>query len=56
MTLGPCRVKKEDSVGAGPQKMFVNLFLMAQHAGQSTQNDIHPLLNQKQSKHNDVVP
>jgi len=30
MTLGSCRVKKEDSVGAGPQNMFVNLFLMAQ--------------------------
>ena len=35
MTLGSCRVKKEDSVGAGPQNMFVNLFLMAQYAGQS---------------------
>ena len=33
MTLGSCRVKKEDSVGAGPQNMFVNLFLMAQYAG-----------------------
>ncbi len=30
MTLGSCRVKKEDSVGAGPQNMFVNLLLMAQ--------------------------
>ena len=39
MTLGSCRVKKEDSVGAGPQNMFVNLFLMAQYAGQS--NTIH---------------
>ena len=35
MTLGSCRVKKEDSVGAGPQNMFVNLFLMAQYAGQT---------------------
>jgi len=35
MTLGSCRVKKEDSVGAGPQNMSVNLFLMAQYAGQS---------------------
>ena len=25
--------KQEDSVGAGPQTMFVNLFLMAQYAG-----------------------
>ncbi len=36
MTLGSCRVKKEDSVGAGPQDMFVNLFLMAQPTGQLT--------------------
>ncbi len=28
MTLGSCRVIKEDSVGAGPQKIFVNLFLI----------------------------
>jgi len=28
-------MNKEDSVGAGPQNMFVNLFLMAQYAGQS---------------------
>ena len=35
--LGSCRVQKEDSVGAGPQNMFVNvdLFLMARYAGQS---------------------
>ena len=39
---GSCRVKKEDSVGAGPQNMFVNLFLMAQYAGQSK---IHHLLH-----------
>ncbi len=38
MTLGSCRVKKEDDVGAGPQNMFVNLFLMAQYAGQSKTN------------------
>lgn len=25
MTLGSCTVNKEDSVGAGPQKMCVNL-------------------------------
>jgi len=60
MTLGSCRAKKEDSVGAGPH-MFVNLFLMAQYryAGQSNrcvvQNDVHPLLDQKHRKHNDVV-
>ena len=35
MTLGSCRVNKEDSVAAGPQNMFVNLFLIAQYAGQS---------------------
>jgi len=35
MTLGLCRVKKEDSIGAGPQNMFVNLLPMAQYAGQS---------------------
>ena len=35
MTLGSSRVRKEDSVGAEPQNMFVNLFLMAQYAGQS---------------------
>ncbi|KAA6421128.1 MAG: hypothetical protein FRX49_08827 [Trebouxia sp. A1-2] len=29
------RVKKEDSVGFGPQKKFVKVFLMAQYAGQS---------------------
>jgi len=27
--------KKEDSLGAGPQNMFLNLFLMAQNAEQS---------------------
>ena len=35
MTLGSCRVKTEDSLGAGPQNMFVVLFLMAQYARQS---------------------
>ncbi len=37
MTSGPCKIiiNKEDSVGAGPQNMFVNLFLMAQSVGQS---------------------
>ena len=39
MTLGPCKAKKdlEDKfkVGAGPQKMAVNLSLTEQYAGQS---------------------
>ena len=29
MTMWSCKVKKEDNVGAGPQKMVVNLFLIA---------------------------
>ena len=33
MTLGTCTVKKEGSVGAGPQNMFVKLFLVGQYAG-----------------------
>ena len=42
MTLGSCKVKKnyyesekKDKVGAGPQKMAVNLSLIEQYAGQS---------------------
>ena len=35
MTLWSCKVKKEDKVGAGPQKMVVNLSLIEQYAGQS---------------------
>ena len=35
MTLWSCKVKKEDKVGAGPQKMEVKLFLIEQYAGQS---------------------
>ncbi len=35
MTLGLSRVKQQDSVVAGPKRMVVNLFLMAQTAGQS---------------------
>ena len=34
-TLRSCRFNKEDSVGAGPKNMLMNLFLMAQFAGQS---------------------
>ncbi len=42
MTLGSCGVKKEDSVGAGPQNMFVNLlFLMAQQDGTAVSNAIN---------------
>ena len=32
MTLWSCKVKKEDKVGAGPQKMAVNLSLIEQYA------------------------
>ena len=35
MTLWSCKVKKEDKVGAGPQKMVVNLSLIERYAGQS---------------------
>ena len=35
MTLWSCKVKKEDKVGAGPQKMPVYLSLIEQYAGQS---------------------
>ena len=31
MTLGSCQAKKEDMVGAGPQKMAVNLSLIEQY-------------------------
>ena len=31
MTLWSCKVKKEDKVGAGPQKMVVNLSLIEQY-------------------------
>lgn len=34
MTLASCKTKKGDSVGAGPQNVFVNPYLMAQYAGQ----------------------
>ena len=34
MTLGSCKVKKADTVGAGPQKEAVDLSLIAQYAGQ----------------------
>ena len=34
MTLWSCKVKKEDKVGAGPQKMAVNLSLIEQYSGQ----------------------
>ena len=35
MSLWSYKVKKEDKVGAGPQKMVVNLSLIEQYAGQS---------------------
>ena len=35
MTLWSCKVKKEDKVGADPQKMVVNLSLIERYAGQS---------------------
>ena len=35
MTQGSCSAAKGDSVGAGPRRKLVNLFLMAQYAGQS---------------------
>ena len=34
MTLWSCKVKKEDKVGAGAQKMVVKLSLIEQYAGQ----------------------
>ena len=39
MTLESRRIKKEDSVGAGPPNMFVSLFLMAQYAGQPKRDE-----------------
>ena len=52
MTLWLCKMKKEDKVGAGPQKMAVNLSLIEQYAGQSeTQSDVHLLLCQSTNKH-----
>ena len=44
MTLWSCKVKKEDKIGAGSQKMAVNLSLIEQYAGQSS--DVHLLLCQ----------
>ena len=35
ITLWSCKVKKEDKVGAGPQKMAVNLSLIERYSGQS---------------------
>ena len=35
MTLWLYKVKKKDKVGAGPQKVAVNLSLIEQYAGQS---------------------
>lgn len=35
LTLGSCKAKKQDNVGAGPHKILVNLLLIEQHAGQS---------------------
>ena len=35
MTLSSCKVKKEDKIGTGAQKMVVNLSLIEQYAGQS---------------------
>ena len=42
MALGSCKVKKEDTVGAGPQKLAVHLSLTVQYAGHSS--DDHVLL------------
>ena len=53
MTLGSCKVKKEDRVGAGPQKMVVNLSLIEQYAGQS---DVHLLLCQKHKPDKSAAP
>ena len=50
MTLGSCNVKKEDRVGAGPQKMAVYLSLIEQYAGQSNTNDVHLLLCQSEAQ------
>ena len=38
MILWSCKVKKEDKIGAGPQKMVVNLSLIERYAGQSNTN------------------
>ena len=35
VTLWSCKVKREDKVEAGPQKMVVNLSLIERYAGQS---------------------
>ena len=61
MTLGSCHVKKEDKVGAGPQKMAVHLshINIEQYAGQSNvfpQNDVHPLLYQKHKQDTSAAP
>ena len=56
MTLGSCKVKKEDTVGAGPQKMAVNLSLIAQYAAQSNKSDVHLLLCQSQKQDRNAAP
>ena len=38
MTLWSCKVKKEDKIGAGPQKMVVKLSLIEQYAALSNTN------------------
>ena len=58
-TLWSCKVKKEDKVGAGPQKMVVNLSLIERYAGQSntkTLSDVHLLLCQKHRQDKSAAP
>ena len=60
MTLWSCKVKKEDKVGAGPQKMAVNLSLIEQYIlymqGSQTQSDVHLLLCQKHKHDKSAAP
>ena len=53
MTLGSCKVKKVDKVGAGPQKMAVNMSLIE---GSQIQNDVHLLLYQKHKQDKSAAP
>ena len=56
MILWSCKVKKEDKVGAGPQKMVVNLSLMNDMQGSQTQSDVHLLLCQKHRQDKSAAP
>ena len=56
MTLWSCKVKKEDKVGAGPQKMAVNLSLIEQYSGRQKQSDVRLLLCQFHKQDKSAAP